>query len=186
MSAVEITQIGKLNATVEWQFAADGGNAIKETRLCLFKSDDLVLMIDDVTVPGNSQKHQFENLESKTEYVVRVEVSNHVFTSAAFDSEAFATQGSPDAPTDLTVDSETSESVVLSWARPHDNGMEITAYKVYVWKEDNGAFEMQREKVVMELKAEIEVQSSTNYKFAVSASNYLGESEQSEPIEITT
>lgn len=66
VSAVEITQLGKLNATVAWQFGADGGNAIKETRLCLFKSDDLELMLDDVIVPGNSQKHQFENLESKT------------------------------------------------------------------------------------------------------------------------
>jgi hypothetical protein len=55
-----------------------------------------------------------------------------VFTSAPFDSEAFATQGSPDAPTDLTVDSETDSSVLLSWKIPNNNGMEITAYKVYV------------------------------------------------------
>lgn len=88
--------------------------------------------------------------------------------------------GAPDAPSDLDVDSRGSDSITLSWSSPaFDGHSPVTSYTLFVERYEVDAFVNEPMITDIALESYVYVASPlTQYRFRVSATNAIGESNE--------
>ncbi|MBS3817868.1 MAG: fibronectin type III domain-containing protein, partial [Candidatus Thermoplasmatota archaeon] len=161
----------------------DGGSSITSYKIYRQRSEDELKLLSEVE--AGTSKHLDKNVDPGTDYTYAVTAINEVGKSerSYTDTVTVPEDHSPEpvrpsSPREVTAE-VLDEGVELIWDQPlDDGGSPITTYKIYKAK-DGGELEylVEVENGTMSY-LDKEVEGGSNYTYAVTAVNEVGESER--------